>query len=203
MTFQHRSRGPLSLPVAVALGAIVILTLYFYSPLQLLTMAEPTSFLDSLQVSISQSSASPPSISVSVKNTHPDTAVTVLKWNSPLDPIIFGLGQVSITPHGASEPIPAHAIKVSRKMPPGPESLVTLRPGESAENVVELGEPRVPGNVWDAGSAKVALKGRWMAVWPGLTTEELLQQPEKLQSVGAGVGSLTGDWESETIEVGK
>ncbi|KAF9871887.1 hypothetical protein CkaCkLH20_10519 [Colletotrichum karsti] len=204
MIHQHRSRGPLTLPTAVAIGVIITLSLYFFSPLQMPTMAESSSsFLPNLQTTLSQSASDPPSVSVSVKNTSPDTTVTILKWESPLDPAALGLGQVSITPAGASEPIPAHAIKISRKMPPGAESLVTLRPGESADNVIELREPRVPGDVWKAGKAQVAMKGRWMAVWPGLTTEELLQQPERLKSVGAGAGSLTGEWETESIEIGK
>ncbi|WYZ36949.1 hypothetical protein EsH8_II_000455 [Colletotrichum jinshuiense] len=199
---QRRNRGPLTSPVTLILGAVILVTLYFHFPLEVLTMADSSSFLTNLELSVSQSVSSPPSVTVSVKNTHPDTPVTIVKWNSPLDPIVLGLGQVSITPAGASEPIHIDAIKVGRKMPPGPESLVTLQPGESAENVVELREPRVPEDVWKAGKAKVALKGRWMAVWPGLTTEELLQKPEKLQSIGAGPGSLQGDWETETIEVG-
>ncbi|KAI8203695.1 hypothetical protein K4K52_005241 [Colletotrichum sp. SAR 10_76] len=199
---QRRNHRPLTLPVALILGAVILLTLYFHSPIETLTMADSSSFLSNLEVSVSQSASSPPSVKVSVKNTHPDTPVTIIKWNSPLDPIVLGLGQVSVTPAGASEPMHIAAIKVGRKMPPGPESLVTLKPGESAENVVELREPRVPGDVWKAGKAKVSLKGRWMAVWPALTTEELLQKPEKLQSIGAGPESLQGDWETETIEVG-
>ncbi|OHE95462.1 hypothetical protein CORC01_09195 [Colletotrichum orchidophilum] len=200
---RSRSRGPLSFTAALTLGAVIVLTLYFYSPLQFLTMSsESSSFLDNLELSLSQSGTSPPKISVLVKNTHPDTPVTFLKWNSPLDPAALALGQVSIQPAGAFKPIEAHAIMIKRKMPPGAESLVTLRPGESADQVVELREPRVPGYVLEAGKAKVAMKGRWMAVWPGMTTEEVLQSPETLRSVGAGAGSLIGEWETETIEVG-
>ncbi|KAI8152202.1 hypothetical protein K4K49_009801 [Colletotrichum sp. SAR 10_70] len=122
--------------------------------------SESSSFPD-LQLSLSQTVASKaPSVSVSVKNTSPDTPVTILKWNSPLDEAALGLGLVSITPAGASEPIHIDAVKLTRKMPPNAESLVTLLPGES--------------------------------------------QPEKLQSVGAGAGgSLTGDWKTETVEIGQ
>ncbi|KAL0931575.1 uncharacterized protein CTRU02_214310 [Colletotrichum truncatum] len=203
MSFQRRIRGSGSLPIALTVGAIITVALYFYSPLQLPTMAEPSLFLANLQLSLSQSASRSPSITVSVKNTHSDTPVTILKWNSPLDPAALGLGQVSILPAGSSEPIHNDAIKISRIMPPGAESLITLRPGESAENTVELREPRVPDGIWKQGKAKVTMRGRWMAVWPGLTTEDLLQHPEKLQGVGAGEGSLIGNWETETIEVGK
>ncbi|KAI8173848.1 hypothetical protein K4K51_009396 [Colletotrichum sp. SAR 10_75] len=93
--------------------------------------SESSSFPD-LQLSLSQTVASKaPSVSVSVKNTSPDTPVTILKWNSPLDEAALGLGLVSITPAGASEPIHIDAVKLTRKMPPNAESLVTLLPGES------------------------------------------------------------------------
>ncbi|KAF5518811.1 putative secreted protein [Colletotrichum aenigma] len=166
--------------------------------------SESSSFPD-LQLSLSQTVASKaPSVSVSVKNTSPDTPVTILKWNSPLDEAALGLGLVSITPAGASESIHIDAVKLTRKMPPSAESLITLLPGESVSNVIELREPRVSKDVWKAGHAKVKMTGRWMAVWPGLTTKELLQQPEKLQSVGAGAGgSLAGDWKIEAAEVGQ
>ncbi|KAH0443088.1 hypothetical protein CcaCcLH18_01201 [Colletotrichum camelliae] len=166
--------------------------------------SEASSFPD-LQLSLSQTAASKtPSVSVSVKNTSPDTPVTILKWDSPLDEAALGLGLVSITPAGASEPIRIDAVKLTRKMPPSADSLVTLLPGESVSNVIELRQPRVPEDALKAGEAKVMMKGRWMAIWPGLTTKDLLQQPQKLQSVGAGAGgSLTGDWKTETVEVGQ
>ncbi|EQB44517.1 hypothetical protein CGLO_16737 [Colletotrichum gloeosporioides Cg-14] len=168
-------------------------------------MVESESSFPDLQLSLSQTAASKTlAISVSVKNASPDTPVTILKWNSPLDEAALGLGLVSITPAEASEPIRMDAVKLTRKMPPGADSLVTLLPGESVSNVIELREPRVPEDVWKAGKAKVMMRGKWMAVWPGLNTKELLQQPQKLQSVGAGAGgSLTGDWKTETVEIGQ
>lgn len=162
-------------------------------------MAE-TSFLKNLQIDVSVTSKQPPTISATVKNTHPSTVVTILKWESPLDPAALGLGLISITPAGAVEPLPINALKISRVMPPGADSLVTLGPGESTTNVVELREPVVPGSVWTtSGQATICLKGRWMAAWPGLTKEELQKDGQKLQGVGAGVGSLTGSWESDTV----
>ncbi|KAI0416779.1 hypothetical protein F5X98DRAFT_387758 [Xylaria grammica] len=164
-------------------------------------MTEP-SFLDNLQLRIAQSTVLPRSISVSVTNTHPSSPVTILKWNSPLDPAALGLGLVRITPANTTEPFHIDAIKIQRLMPPKAESLVTLTPGDSATSTVELRELIVPQGLFDAGPAKVTMKGRWMAVWPEMTKEDLLLDTKRLQSVGAGVGSLIGDWESECIEVG-
>ncbi|KAJ3578153.1 hypothetical protein NPX13_g2412 [Xylaria arbuscula] len=163
-------------------------------------MAQPE-FLANLQVDISQSTDSPHTLSVSVTNTHPSVPVTILKWNSPLDPAALGLGLLEIVPAGGTEPIQIQTIKISRLMPPKAESLVTLRPLESAMNTVELREPMVPSDIWSAGPAKVTMKGRWMAVWPEITEEDLLSDTEKLKSVGAGAGSLVGEWESGSVEI--
>ncbi|KAI1425826.1 hypothetical protein F5Y12DRAFT_744755 [Xylaria sp. FL1777] len=163
-------------------------------------MTQP-SFLTNLQLNISQSTVSPRTISVSVTNAHPSIPVTILKWNSPLDPAALGLGLVRIIPAGSTESVHIDAIKINRLMPPTIDLLVTLLPQDSATSTVELRGPFAPDSLWDAGPVKVVIKGRWMAIWPELTKEELLLNSERLKSVGAGVGSLIGEWESECIEV--
>lgn len=159
-----------------------------------------------LEVSLSQAPATTatatPSLSVSVKNTHPSTPLTLLKWDSPLDPIALQLGLISVTPAGASAPIDMPTIKASRAMPPGADDLVTLRPGESASSVVELRKMFVPKATWSLGRAEVRMKGRWAAVWPGLGKDDLLGDVQKLSALGGGGdGVLTGEWESPTIGI--
>ncbi|KAI0103919.1 hypothetical protein GGR51DRAFT_522898 [Nemania sp. FL0031] len=159
------------------------------------------SFLASLQLDITSSPNSRYSIFITLTNNYPSIPVTILKWNSPLDPAALKLGLVYITPTGASQPIHIDAIKISRAMPPSANSLVTLFPGECATNTLELRGSIVPDVVWDARPLKIRMAGRWMAVWPGLTKEDLLSDTRRLQSIGPGIGSLTGDWESGHIEV--
>ncbi|KAI7781335.1 hypothetical protein LA080_014881 [Diaporthe eres] len=156
-----------------------------------------------LEISLSQVSATAtPSLSVSVKNTYPSTPLTLLKWDSPLDPLALQLGLVSVTPAGASASIDMPTIKVSRAMPPGADSLVTLQPGESASSVVELRDMFVPKDTWAQGEAKVSMKGRWAAVWPALGKDDLLGDLKKLSALGGGGdGVLTGEWESPTIGI--
>lgn len=161
------------------------------------------SLANNLEISLSQAPATAaPSLSVSVKNTHPSTTVTLLKWDSPLDPLALQLGLVSVTPAGAPAPIDMPTIKVSRAMPPGADELVTLRPGESASGVVELRDAFVPKAALTRGRAEVSMKGRWGAVWPGLDRDDLLGDVEKLSALGGGGdGVLTGEWESPTIGI--
>ncbi|KAJ2994448.1 hypothetical protein NUW58_g1557 [Xylaria curta] len=203
MDILHRNQSLLVFAITLALGTLISVALHINNSPDLwakYTMAQ-SSFLTNLQVKVTRSPISQPSISVSITNTHSSVPATILQWNSPLDPAALGLGLVHIIPAGTADPININAIKISRKMPPGADSLVTLFPGESATNIVELRDPIVPKDVWDAGPAKVRMTGRWMAVWPELTKENLLSDPQRLQSVGAGVGSLIGEWESDVIEV--
>lgn len=161
------------------------------------------SVANNLVVSLSQASATAtPSLSVSVKNTHPSTPLILLRWDSPLDPLALQLGLISVTPAGAPAPIDMPTIEVSRAMPPGADSLVTLRPGESASSVVELRDMFVPEATWAHGRAEISMKGRWAAVWPGLAKDDLLRDLQKLGALGGGGdGVLTGEWESPTIGI--
>lgn len=161
------------------------------------------SVANNLEISLSQAPATAtPSLSVTVKNTHPSTPLTLLTWDSPLDPLALQLGLVSVTPAGTQAPIDMPTIKVSRALPPGADSLVTLQPGESASSVVELRDMFVPKATWAQGKAEVSMRGRWAAVWPGLDKDELLEDVQKLSALGGGGdGVLTGEWESLAIEI--
>lgn len=205
---SHRNRVLLFVLGLFALG--LILFPGFFSPTKspsqrhhLYAMSD-VSVANNLEVSLSQApSTGNPSLSVTVKNTHPSTPLTLLTWDSPLDPLALQLGLVSVTPAGAPGPIDMPAIKVSRAMPPGADSLVTLRPGGSASSVVELRDAFVPKDTWAQGEAKVSMKGSWAAVWPGLGKDELLRDVKKLSALGGGGdGVLTGEWESPTIGIG-
>jgi hypothetical protein len=205
---SHSNRVPFFVLSLVILGFFLLCP--DFSPKRKLSqgyhlfMMPEFSLAKNLEISISQASASSaaPSLSISVKNTHPSTPVTLLKWDSPLDPLALQLGLISVTPAGASAPVDMPIINVRRAMPPGTDSLVVLQPGESVSSVVDLRDSFVPGETWDKGKAKVGMKGQWGAVWPGLTKDDLLADPEKLSALGGGDGALTGEWESPTISVG-
>ncbi|POS79258.1 hypothetical protein DHEL01_v202348 [Diaporthe helianthi] len=157
--------------------------------------------LANLEISLSQASpAETPGLSISVTNTHPSTTLTLLKWDSPLDPLALQLGLISVTPAGESAPIDMPTIKISRAMPPGADSLVTLQPGQSANSVVELPDMFVPKDTWAQGKAKISMKGSWAAVWPGVGKDDLLADLERLSALGGGEGVLTGEWESPAVE---
>lgn len=94
---------------------------------------------------------------------------------------------------------------VKRLMPPPEGSLITLEPGEEASRTLELSERFVTPEQWKAdgtgGRAKMQLKGRWTAIWPGVRKDGLIGT-RRLEMLGHDAeGVLSGEYESETVEV--
>uniref|UniRef100_A0A0B7JJC1 Uncharacterized protein n=1 Tax=Bionectria ochroleuca TaxID=29856 RepID=A0A0B7JJC1_BIOOC len=117
-----------------------------------------------LKLSISHTpGSSPPEIVATVTN---DNAfpVSILKYEAPLDPLVLALGKLQITPAGADAPLDLPKIAVRRVWPPTRDQLVTLEPGESQQNPVQLREQVVPPSDL-TGEVSIQLKGRWQAVW--------------------------------------
>ncbi|OJD30460.1 uncharacterized protein BKCO1_6000050 [Diplodia corticola] len=200
-----------SRPYLTAILTLLAITSYYYytaictpSPYTTSKMAAiTTGDLSHLHVSVAQSSTSPPTLTLTLKNTHPSTTLTLLNWESPLDPLALQLGLISVYGGGSDEPLPLATIQVSRKLPPGRDQLVSLGPGESKSQDVVLREPVVPlKKVKEAGgkTVKVACKGRWKAVWA--PAEGAAGVAEKaLEKMEADEGAVSGEWEAEAVEV--
>ncbi|RYP68158.1 hypothetical protein DL770_008493 [Monosporascus sp. CRB-9-2] len=159
------------------------------------TMTDATS---SLVVSARQTgTSSPPRITFGVTNTSP-RPVTVLAWDSPLDPLALQLGRVAVTPSGDRQPLDFPTVQVRRRMPPGPDDLVTIEPGETAENEVVLREALLPPERL-GGRATVVCRGDWAAVWPGLRAADVGEQARA--ELGANKDAVKGTYESEPLEI--
>ncbi|KAI3390661.1 hypothetical protein diail_8898 [Diaporthe ilicicola] len=160
--------------------------------------SQDSDILSQLQISLSQvPSKSPPAVSIKVTNNSPKP-VTILTWQSPLDELALSLGLLSITPSGAPEPLDIPTIMVQRKLPPDEKSLVSLAPGESRENQVELREILVPPEKLKGKKSAVRVKGRWMGVWPKSRDEVSAEEIEKMAHGG---GAVAGTYASDTVEI--
>jgi hypothetical protein len=150
--------------------------------------------------------ASPPTLLITLKNTNPKVPITILTWNSPFDALLVQLGLLIITPPASSTPLHIPTIMVKRRMPPPEDNLITLEPGEDVSRTVEIGERFVAPEQWrgdgSGGRAKVQLKGRWTAVWPGVKKPELVGT-QRLETLGydGEEGVLMGEYESDTLEI--
>lgn len=164
-------------------------------PAEQAAAAAPT--LDTaLHISLRQTATSPPAITITVTNTSPHP-LTLLTWDSPLDPLALQLGLLNLTaPHPLLAVVDIPTVQVSRQRPPGDEALVALAAGETAENtIVVLKEAVVAEKNLKGTRMRVALKGRWRAVW--FKDKEALTAAERAQLVGA----TSGEFEADEIEI--
>lgn len=160
-------------------------------------MSAQPDVLAKLAIDLKQTDSSPPTIAVTVTNNH-DTVLTLLNWESPLDPAAVALGVFKIVPEGASAPLDLPTIAFRRVMPPPPENLITLKPGASTTETVSFVEPAVPVDQLGR-KARVFCEGTWAAVWPGFTADELT--PEILEKLQFGDNVVTGPFKSDTIDL--
>lgn len=116
-----------------------------------------------LELRLSQISKNPPSLLVTLKNNHPSSAFTVLKWNSPLDPQAANLGLFKIVDGETGETVPTDGLKVSRLMPPGEEDLVTIAPGTEEAHEVVMNKPWLPER--RPAMYKVSISGKFSGLW--------------------------------------
>ncbi|CAG9984787.1 unnamed protein product [Clonostachys byssicola] len=166
---QPTSQSPISgAMLAVEQAALALFFLYntaWNLPQFDLVNHEPAmTTITGLKLSLSHTpGSSPPEIVATVTN---DNAfpVSILKYESPLDPLVLALGKLQLTPAGADAPLDLPKIAVRRVWPPTRDQLVTLEPGQSQQNPVPLREQVVPPSDL-VGEVSIELKGRWQAVW--------------------------------------
>jgi hypothetical protein len=129
-------------------------------------------------------------ITVSVQNTA-DSPVTILRWNTPLDPQagVLGVFEVSDTTDQRTIDIPR--IMVSRKLPASEEDLVEIKAHETLEVAVKLPIPSL-----ESGHQYcVHAQGTWHAVWP---TELSSVTPSQLKH---NEGAKSGEFRSNDSHV--
>jgi hypothetical protein len=155
--------------------------------------------ISQLRITLEQVSTNPVALSATVTNQS-SSPVTILTWNSPLDPLAFQLGVLSITPSGAAGPLDLPVIKLRRQVPPSRDALVTLQTGESRSQTIEIKELLVPrSNLYgDEGVAEVRCVGRWMAVWTK-PVDEL--EASALDELNMHKDAVAGDFTSESVKV--
>ncbi|XXG96368.1 hypothetical protein Hte_002650 [Hypoxylon texense] len=164
-------------------------------------MSSSGSVIPKLQVSVRQVSTSPPKLGIAVTNTHAGP-VTVLTWDSPLDPLALQLGVLSFfaaaddggTGTSFSSPIDIPTIQVRRKMPPGADSLVTIAAGQTREQELELREPIVPLGRLRGTTVRVVCNGEWRSVW---ASEADAVSKDSLENADG----FRGSFQSEAVDI--
>lgn len=98
-------------------------------------------------------------LSILNENTRP---VTLLTWDTPLDPSALSTGILQIVDASTGEIIPGPGLKLNRLLPPPRDALVTILPGSTVEKELEL---KAPWLARKGRSVTVLAEGSWRAVW--------------------------------------
>lgn len=107
-----------------------------------------------------------------------EQAVTILIWDSPLDPKASALGVFQVREVGSGRVISGDAVKFARKLPAGREAYIEIEARQQTETWVTL--PPLP---LKAGKKyAVQTNGEWKGLWP-----------QKIDVIGQdALDSLTG-----------
>jgi hypothetical protein len=128
-----------------------------------------------LQFTLSQTTKSPPTLLITLKNTHPTTTFTILKWGTPLDASALNTGVFQLTDAETHTNVPIDVLMINRKMPPGEESLLEIKPGEECEKEVVFDKPWMPSKkpAKYVVKAEGEIEGVWEKAAKDITEEEL------------------------------
>jgi hypothetical protein len=154
--------------------AFTALTVTILGTLYILYSPSPTNFTfipktmsstaaNPLRITLSPTSHTPPSLLVTIRNTHATSSYTFLKWDTPLDPQALNTGIFHITDLDTGKPLPIVTLKLNRHFPPGKSDLEELPPGAEVATEVVLDRPWMP----EKGKFGVRVEGPWRGFWEG------------------------------------
>jgi len=187
-----------ALPIAL-LTIVILITLFGYSrsPSTLVdrtldTMASPKD----LRIVLSQASNNPLTIRASIHNDGKST-LTVLPWDTPVDPQAHHLGVFQITNADSGEKVQFPRIMINHKVPVDRSQLVQIEVGKEVSQEVSFEGPRSP--IKKGSRYSVQAKGKWRAVW--VSSADGVAE-EDLGKLGAAENAMSDeDFESEAIEI--
>ncbi|KAF1995535.1 hypothetical protein P154DRAFT_526241 [Amniculicola lignicola CBS 123094] len=174
--------------VIISLGSLYLL--HAHSPTTF-TMSSPPG----LELALAQTSTSPPTLKVTLKNTSP-SAYTILKWNTPFDPIALNLDIFTVTNVETNEKADIPRIMLKRKVPPSKDQLLEIPSGAERsvdvlfqkEGVVELSPAKY----------RVVAAGRYGVVWQKKKGEV---SEEDLEDLGGDDRFRDTQFESAEVEM--
>jgi hypothetical protein len=148
-------------------GLAILGSLYFvYSPsndyIMPTTDSTTSQGVPGLEFTLKQSSKSPPSVLVTLKNKSPSSTYTILKWNTPLDSHAANLGVFKFVDEETGEEIKTDKLMLRRKMPIEQDQLQEIAPGTEHTTEISFTQPWMPEA---PAKLKVRVEGSFAAVW--------------------------------------
>jgi hypothetical protein len=150
--------------IIAAFTATILGGLYVFSPSSSNSaMSTRSDSVPGLKFTLAQTSKSPPSLSVTLKNNDPDATYTLLTWGTPIDSAALNTGVFSIVDCKTGKDVEQMIMQLRRVMPPPADQFVSLAPGEEETVEVAFDRPWMP----EDGPAKYKVKavGEFVGLW--------------------------------------
>ncbi|KPI38767.1 uncharacterized protein AB675_5780 [Cyphellophora attinorum] len=98
-----------------------------------------------------------------VSNPSSETPITILRWNSVLDPQAGRLGTISLRNRNGGKALEVPSIMINRKMPPPKEEYIRIAPGGSTSNTITLA--LATSKLESGGGYEALAEGQFMEVY--------------------------------------
>ncbi|KAF1981614.1 hypothetical protein K402DRAFT_398372 [Aulographum hederae CBS 113979] len=202
MAFAANTSRHLMTPRAISLAVVtfvIVVVIYNYSGggIDLVKMAKLTegkTTVSYLQVEIKQTLHSPPTITATITNDHPTDTLTILRWDTPLDPQALALGIFQVTDTATGQPVHSVNLMINRLLPASEDDLIELAPGSEQTAEFILKPPYI--DLQAGRHYKIRVKGEWKAIW-GIKKDDIAQKA--LEELGGHEDAITGSYESDSI----
>lgn len=134
----------------------------------------------------------PVKVDVTVRNTanHP---VTILSWDSPLDPKAGILGGLEMENIATGEPVPLVMARFARQLPPSLDDFIEIKSHHEATSSTTI--PTLGLNLPLDTTFEVHARGTWRAVWDGAKADI------SRATLEAMTGGSTGEFKSNKAKV--
>ncbi|KAI5367962.1 hypothetical protein Slin15195_G030960 [Septoria linicola] len=133
-------------------------------------------------------------VKITLSNSNSDHTLTLLRWDTPLDPRALDTGVLVLTDRDSGKVIPSPGLKLNRKLPPTREDFVEIAPSSKVSEERELKGPWLPS----AGQrVSVHVEGEWKALWSKSTAAVKQEALDALD----GDGCYRAAFRSDAIEL--
>jgi hypothetical protein len=139
---------------------------------------------------------SPPILRVTITNLHPSTSLTLLSWDTPLDPYGLESGAFEITERDSKTRILNVGPKTRHNGPPKRDAFIELEPQHAVTKDITLEGPKLPfqkGREYD-----IQARGHWKVVWHA-SVEDVGEKALKLSAGATGI--MSWEYESNVVTV--
>lgn len=166
---------------------------------------EPHLLHTDISLDITAISSDPPTIRATITNYHPETTISLLTWDTPLDDLAPSLGLFTFkeTSVASTPSFGFQRVEPERPAEPPDDAFYELLPFHAVTKDIVLPDPRSVASANRQSSFspgvidyEIEVKGNWRAFWHANVTK---LGSERLKKMGGGFGYYTGGFSASCM----